>query len=143
MANEAVAPTVVVGYFTSLVNLSNVGSISSGIESVGGTVSADGSESTGWSVFPGFSSDGISFSQHKNAVRRSAAENILNNLFIVVDYHVGCIESEVSVRIVENELECMLAALEAVLREDFVLSCDVVERHEEVLYLLAIDESRN
>jgi len=55
------------------------------------------------------------FSQLIMAVRRNVIANICENLLIVVNYHVGCIESKVSVRIIEDELKCVLAAFEAVL----------------------------
>ena len=55
------------------------------------------------------------FSQLMKAARRHTVDNMLKNLLIVVNYHVSCIESKVSVRIIEDELKCMLAAFEAVL----------------------------
>ena len=77
-----------------------------------------------------------------NAARRTAVDNILKNLLIVVNYHVGCIESKVSMRIVDHELESVVAALKAVFREYLVLTCDIVVRHEEILNLFTIDECR-
>ena len=56
--------------------------------------------------------------------------------------HIGCIESKVSMRIVDHDLESVVAALKAVFREYLVLTCDIVVRHEEILNLFTIDECR-
>ena len=80
-----------------------------------GTVSFGGIVSVGV-VSSGLSMTGGSFSsQQIIAVRKRAADNILMNLLIVVNYHICCVENKVSVWVVYNESKCVLTALKTIL----------------------------